>query len=96
MGSRAGYLKYGGNDYVQIWQEQSAPAPIRAVIAKWKREAVRREKQDYDWPLKHVGIMFEFDGVWYNLTPKALHLSCSCPKGPTVRRLLPRLRGCRA
>ena len=46
MGSRAGYLKYGGNDYVRIWQEQSAPAPIRAVIAKWKREAARREKQD--------------------------------------------------
>lgn len=75
MVSRAGYLKYGGNDYVRIWREQSAPAPIRAVIAKWKREAARREKQDYDWPLKHVGIVFEYDGIWYNMTPEALHVT---------------------
>lgn len=75
MGSRAGYQKYRGNDFTPIRCSEEAPAPLRAVISKWTQEAARREKQDYDWPLKHVGIIFACQGVWYNLTPDAIRVT---------------------
>lgn len=75
MGSRAGYQKCRGNNFTPIRCSEEAPAPLRVVISKWTQEAARREKQDYDWPLKHVGIIFACQGVWYNLTPDAIHVT---------------------
>lgn len=48
------------------------PRRDRQVEARGGRGS---EKQDYDWPLKHVGIVFEYDGIWYNMTPEALHVT---------------------
>ncbi|MGM9670670.1 MAG: hypothetical protein ACI3XD_03745 [Oscillospiraceae bacterium] len=75
MGSRCGYSKYRNEGMINVGRGTPVPPDIGTVIVKWRQEAAKRKKQDYDWPLKYVGIIFRYLGQWYNLTTSAINVT---------------------